>query len=104
MTRLLPCAPTLTGEDGMSRALATSLAVFAVLMPGAAVVASAQAPAPGLVTIQKLSAPLANELVGESVAAWAQKGDTPTAGGRRPRAAGRARLARPSARHPTAPT
>ena len=63
----------------MSRALATSLAVFAVLMPGAAVVASAQAPAPGLVTIQKLSAPLANELVGESVAACAQKGYTVTA-------------------------
>jgi uncharacterized protein GlcG (DUF336 family) len=63
----------------MSRALATFLAVFAVLMLGAAVVASAQAPAPGLVTIQKLSAPLANELVGETVAACAQKGYTVTA-------------------------
>jgi uncharacterized protein GlcG (DUF336 family) len=30
--------------------------------------------AQGLVTLQKLSAPLANELVGEAVASWAQKG------------------------------
>jgi len=37
------------------------------------------AQAQGVVTIQKLSAPLANELVGESVAACAQKGYTVTA-------------------------
>jgi len=58
----------------MSRALVTSLAAFAILTSGA-VDASAQ----GLVTMQKLSAPLANELVGETVAACAQKGYTVTA-------------------------
>src|SRR5439155_446139 len=73
-TRLLPCAATLNGEDGMSRALVTSLAAFAAFASGA-VDASAQ----GLVTMQKLSASLANELVGESVAACAQKGYTVTA-------------------------
>src|SRR5256885_11329840 len=73
-TRLLPCAPTLTGEDDMSRALVTSLAAFAAFAFGP-VDASAQ----GLVTMQKLSASLANELVGESVAACAQKGYTVTA-------------------------
>jgi len=52
-------------------ALTTALAVL-VLAP---IVASAQ----GLVTIQKLSAPLANELVGETVAACAAKGYTVTA-------------------------
>jgi uncharacterized protein GlcG (DUF336 family) len=63
----------------MSRA-ATSLTIFAVLVLGAAVEASAQAAsAPGLVTTQKLSAALANELVGETVAACAQKGYTVTA-------------------------
>jgi uncharacterized protein GlcG (DUF336 family) len=63
----------------MSRA-ATSLSIFAVLVLGAAVEVSAQAaPGPGLVTIQKLSAALANELVGETVAACAQKGYTVTA-------------------------
>src|SRR5437016_12409979 len=70
-TRLLPCAPTLTGEDDMSRALVTSLAAFAAFAFGP-VDASAQ----GLVTMQKLSASLANELVGESVAACAQKSYT----------------------------
>jgi uncharacterized protein GlcG (DUF336 family) len=58
----------------MSRALvalATAVAVLAV----APMVASAQ----GLVSIQKLSAPLANELVGESVAACAARGYTVTA-------------------------
>jgi hypothetical protein len=50
------------------------VAALAVLILGAAVEVSAQAPAPGLVTTQKLSAALANELVGESVAACAQKG------------------------------
>src|SRR5947199_9877148 len=58
----------------MSRALVTSLAAFAAFASGA-VDASAQ----GLVTMQKLSASLANELVGESVAACAQKGYTVTA-------------------------
>jgi uncharacterized protein GlcG (DUF336 family) len=41
--------------------------------------ASTGAQAQGLVTMQKLSAPLANELVGESVAQCAQKGYTVTA-------------------------
>jgi uncharacterized protein GlcG (DUF336 family) len=58
----------------MSRAFAVPVALaFAVL--GTAVGGSAQ----GLVTMQKLSAPLANELVGESVATCAQKGYTVTA-------------------------
>ena len=63
----------------MLRALLASLAVFTVLMVGAAVDARAQTAAPGLVTMQKLSAALANELVGESVAACEQKGYTVTA-------------------------
>lgn len=41
--------------------------------------AAAEAQAQGLVTMQKLSAPLANELVGEAVASCAQKGYTVTA-------------------------
>jgi uncharacterized protein GlcG (DUF336 family) len=49
--------------------------VLAFALGAAATAAQAQ----GLVTIQKLSAPLANELVGESVAACAQKGYTVTA-------------------------
>jgi len=69
----------LTEEDDMPRALLASLAIFTVSMLGAAVDASAQAAAPGLVTTQKLSAALANELVGESVKACAQKGYTVTA-------------------------
>jgi uncharacterized protein GlcG (DUF336 family) len=63
----------------MARTVTASLAVFGVLTLGAALEASAQAPGPGLVTIQKLSATLANELVGETVAACAQKGYTVTA-------------------------
>jgi len=63
----------------MSRAVVASVVIFVVLVLGAAIEAPAQAPAPGLVTIQKLSAALANELVGESVAACAQKGYTVTA-------------------------
>ena len=63
----------------MSRALAASLAAFTLLMLGATVDAFAQAAAPGLVTTQKLSAALANELVGASVKACAQKGYTVTA-------------------------
>ena len=52
-----------------------------VARTGAMVMAATatQAQAQGLVTIQKLSAPLANELVGESVAACAQKGYPVTA-------------------------
>jgi uncharacterized protein GlcG (DUF336 family) len=69
----------LTREDDMSRALAASLAAFAILMLGLAADAPAQTAAPGLVTTQKLSAALAHELVGESVAACAQKGYTVTA-------------------------
>ena len=58
----------------MSRALVTLLAAFAALAFG-----TVEASAQGLVTIQKLSASLANELVGESVAACAQKGYTVSA-------------------------
>jgi uncharacterized protein GlcG (DUF336 family) len=58
----------------MSRALVALTTALAVLVL-APIVASAQ----GLVTIQKLSAPLANELVGETVAACAAKGYTVTA-------------------------
>jgi uncharacterized protein GlcG (DUF336 family) len=58
----------------MSRALATGVVVAFVLV-GTATGAWAQ----GLVTMQKLSAPLANELVGETVAACAQKGYMVTA-------------------------
>ena len=53
-----------------------SLALSAVVALGAAVTG---AQAQGLVHVQKLSAPLANELVGESVANCAQKGYTVTA-------------------------
>ena len=63
----------------MSRSSIVFLAALVVVILGAALEASAQAPAPGLVTTQKLSAALANELVGESVAACAQKGYTVTA-------------------------
>ncbi|HKQ63468.1 MAG TPA: heme-binding protein [Methylomirabilota bacterium] len=58
----------------MSRALVALTSALAVLVL-APIVASTQ----GLVTIQKLSAPLANELVGETVAACAAKGYTVTA-------------------------
>src|SRR5215510_8864828 len=51
--------------------------VLALLGVGGAALTDAQAQ--GLVTIQKLSAPLANELVGEAVAACTQKGYTVTA-------------------------
>ena len=57
----------------MSRFVATAALAFAVL--GTAGGGSAQ----GLVTMQKLSAPLANELVGDTVAACAQKGYAVTA-------------------------
>jgi uncharacterized protein GlcG (DUF336 family) len=51
--------------------------VLAVVVVMAA--ATAEAQAQGLVTMQKLSAPLANELVGETVANCAQKGYMVTA-------------------------
>src|SRR5262245_11446471 len=54
----------------LSRRLYT--AVFSVAVAGAAVTAAAEER--GLVTIQKLSAPLANELVGETVAICAKRG------------------------------
>jgi uncharacterized protein GlcG (DUF336 family) len=63
----------------MSRSSVAFLAALVVVILAAALEASAQPPAPGLVTTQKLSAALANELVGESVAACAQKGYTVTA-------------------------
>jgi uncharacterized protein GlcG (DUF336 family) len=53
----------------MTRTLAAG-AVVAVALVGTATGAWAQ----GLITMQKLSAPLANELVGETVATCAQKG------------------------------
>ena len=58
----------------MSRTVAAG-AVFAFVLAGIATGSWAQ----GLVSIQKLSAPLANELVGESVAQCALKGYTVTA-------------------------
>jgi uncharacterized protein GlcG (DUF336 family) len=54
-----------------------SVGVHAIVLAVAFGAAAAQAQ--GIVTIQKLSAPLANELVGETVAACAQKGYTVTA-------------------------
>jgi uncharacterized protein GlcG (DUF336 family) len=51
----------------------------AVALGVAALAASTAAQAQGLITTQKLSAALANELVGESVANCAQKGYTVTA-------------------------
>jgi len=57
----------------MSRVVATAALAFAVLVTAGGV--SAQ----GLVTMQKLSAPLANELVGDTVATCAQKGYAVTA-------------------------
>ena len=53
----------------MSRIVAAGT-VFAFVLAGIATGSSAQ----GLVSMQKLSAPLANELVGESVAQCALKG------------------------------
>ena len=53
----------------MTRTLAAG-AVLAFALVGSATGASAQ----GLISMQKLSAPLANELVGETVANCAQKG------------------------------
>jgi uncharacterized protein GlcG (DUF336 family) len=61
-------------EEGMSRALVAS-AVLALAVAGGATGAGAQ----GLITMQKLSAPLANEPVGDPVASCAQKGYAVTA-------------------------
>ena len=58
----------------MTRALA-AVVVLALALAGVATAAHAQ----GLIHTQKLSAALANELVGESVAVCAQKGYTVTA-------------------------
>ncbi len=58
----------------MTRTLAAG-AVVAIALVGTATGAWAQ----GLITMQKLSAPLANELVGETVATCAQKGYAVTA-------------------------
>src|SRR5215470_17212759 len=63
----------INGGNCMSRIVAAGVVIAAVITGIAA--ASAQ----GLVSMQKLSAPLANELVGESVAICAQKGYTVTA-------------------------
>jgi hypothetical protein len=54
----------------VSSRLQTVVLAFVVLMGAGATGAQAQ----GLVTMQKLSATLANELVGEAVASCAQKG------------------------------
>jgi uncharacterized protein GlcG (DUF336 family) len=54
----------------VSARLQTVVLAFVVVVGAGAAGAQAQ----GLVTMQKLSAPLANELVGESVATCAQKG------------------------------
>src|ERR1700730_10818184 len=70
---LLSCPEIPTRRKAMSRPLATAALAFAVL--GTVSGASAQ----GLVTMQKLSAPLANELVGDTVATCAQKGYAVTA-------------------------
>ena len=65
----------------MARSSITAVAALFVGVLGVAAQSWAQAPAPaqGLLTVQKLSAALANELVGESVAACAQKGYAVTA-------------------------
>jgi uncharacterized protein GlcG (DUF336 family) len=59
----------------LSRTVVLNRVALALAFGAAATAAQAQ----GIVTIQKLSAPLANELVGETVAACAQKGYTVTA-------------------------
>src|SRR5258706_14388777 len=58
----------------MTRARA-AVVVLALVLAGGATAVQAQ----GLISVQKLSAPLANELVGESVAQCAQKGHAVTA-------------------------
>jgi uncharacterized protein GlcG (DUF336 family) len=58
----------------MTRALAAVVVIALALTGGATA-----APAQGLISVQKLSAPLANELVGDTVAICAQKGYAVTA-------------------------
>ena len=60
--------------DGMPRIVAAGVAI-ALIIGGLATGSGAQ----GLVSMQKLSAPLANELVGDTVAICAQRGYTVTA-------------------------
>src|SRR5262245_33393445 len=62
------------GRKSMSRPW-----IVGTVLAFAIVVSATDAGAQGLITMQKLSAPLANELVGETVAACAQKGYTVTA-------------------------
>src|SRR5262245_470620 len=65
-------------EERMSRVSARlQVAMFAFVVTMGANATSAQGE--GLITTQKLSAPLANELVGETVAVCAKKGYTVTA-------------------------
>jgi len=59
--------------------VAVGLYAVALALLGLGSAALMDAQAQGLVTMQKLSAPLANELVGEAVAACTQKGYTVTA-------------------------
>jgi hypothetical protein len=59
----------------ISARLQTVVLAFVVVLGAGATGAQAQ----GLVSMQKLSAPLANELVGEAVASCAQKGYAVTA-------------------------
>jgi uncharacterized protein GlcG (DUF336 family) len=55
------------------------LPLLALALVGLGSILAAEAQAQGLVTMQKLSAPLANELVGEAVAQCTQQGYTVTA-------------------------
>jgi uncharacterized protein GlcG (DUF336 family) len=59
--------------------ISAGLKVVTLSIGIAAGIATAPAQGQGLVTMQKLSAPLANELVGETVAICSQKGYTVTA-------------------------
>jgi hypothetical protein len=59
----------------VSARLQAAMLAFVVVVGASATRARGE----GLVTMQKLSAPLANELVGETVAACAKKGYTVTA-------------------------
>jgi uncharacterized protein GlcG (DUF336 family) len=69
------------GRKPMSAVSRISVGLRAIVLALAFVVAIAwtEVQAQGLVTMQKLSAPLANELVGEAVASCAQKGYAVTA-------------------------
>src|SRR5262245_28712217 len=71
----------LTGRIPMTRRVRVVTGLYTVMLAllGVASTALTGAQAQGLVTMQKLAAPLANELVGEAVAQCAQKGYTVTA-------------------------